>query len=317
MIITLKDTTASEVASRINQVREERGSAALGRVLTLIVVVSDMLDVEQAIDISDAASREHPCRVIVVVEPTDTGGKARLGAQIRIGDEAGPSDVIILEPRGAAAGSLDTLVMPLVLSDTPVVAYWPNQPPMNPGQHPLGRIAVRRITDARSTECPVSTLLDLGPVYTPGDSDLSWASVTLWRALLATMVENFTEAPVSIRVTGHSTHPASFLIAAWLTHGMGILAERKDDPAAHTITGVYFRFADGSQTALTRHADSSVAHLTRTGLARTDVNLPRRGVQDCLMEELRRLDPDVFYGNLLTHDLPSMPGIHQATCDER
>ncbi|MDN6429467.1 MAG: oxidoreductase, partial [Propionibacterium sp.] len=63
MIITLKDTTAAEVASRIIEMRDQRGSAALGRVLTLIVVVDDLIDVDRAIDISDAASREHPCRV--------------------------------------------------------------------------------------------------------------------------------------------------------------------------------------------------------------------------------------------------------------
>lgn len=304
MIITLKDTTAAEVAQRINQLREERGSSALGRVLTLIIIVADMLDVEKAIAISDAASREHPCRVIVVVEPEDLTGRARLGAQIRVGGDAGPSDVIILQPHGEAAEALDTLVMPLVLSDTPVVAYWPNQPPANPGDHPLGRIAVRRITDARSTECPVDSLIELGKVYSPGDTDLSWASVTLWRALLATMVEQFDEAPTSILVTGNATHPSSFLVAAWLGHGMGMPAERETDPGAATITGVHFQFADGSETSLTRRTGSSVAHLTRTGLARTDVNLPRRSVQDCLMEELRRLDPDVFYGTLLTHNLP-------------
>lgn len=38
-----------------------------------------------------------------------------------------------------------------------------------------------------------------------------------------------------------------------------------------------------------------------------DVNLARRSVQDCLMEELRRLDPDAFYGRLLTQALPLLP----------
>ena len=154
MIITLKDTTSHEIASRIVRLREDRGATTLGRVLTLIIVVPDLIDVDHAIEISDAASREHPCRVIVVVDSPDSEKPARLNAQIRVGDTAGPSDVIVLEPKGKAASALDTLVMPLLLSDTPVVTYWPVTAPHNPGEHPLGRIAIRRITDSRGSECP-------------------------------------------------------------------------------------------------------------------------------------------------------------------
>lgn len=307
MIITLKDTTASEVASRIVELRDQRGSAALGRVLTLIVVVDDLIDVDHAIEISDAASREHPCRVIVVVDSGDRSATPRLNAQIRIGGEAGPSDVVVLEPRGDAANDLDTLVMPLLLSDTPVVTYWPNTPPENPGEHPLGRIAVRRITDSRSTECPMTTLVALSHVYTPGDTDLAWSGITLWRAMLTTIIEGFDRAPASIRVTGHPTHPSSFLVTAWLKRRLRLPITRQTDDSAVTITGVHFSFEDGSEVSLTRHAASSVAHLTRTGLESVEINLSRRSVQDCLMEELRRLDPDIFYGALLTGTLPRLP----------
>ncbi|WP_115727336.1 glucose-6-phosphate dehydrogenase assembly protein OpcA [Actinomyces culturomici] len=307
MIITLKDTTSLEVASRIVALRDDRGATALGRVLTLIIVVPDLIDVDRAIEISDAASREHPCRVIVVVDSGSMDGPARLNAQIRVGDAAGPSDVIVLEPKGEAASALDTLVMPLLLSDTPVVAFWPVTPPANPGEHPLGRIAVRRITDSRETECPLKTLLGLARSYTPGDTDLGWSGVTLWRALLAAVAHEFPEPPVSALVTGHETHPSSFLVAAWIRRQFGIEVERVTDPEALTITGVHFRFADDSEVSLQRSATSSVAHLHRTGLETADVNLPRRSVQDCLMEELRRLDPDAYYGALLTEELPLLP----------
>ncbi|MDN6793617.1 MAG: glucose-6-phosphate dehydrogenase assembly protein OpcA [Propionibacterium sp.] len=309
MIITLKDTTAAEVASRIIEMRDQRGSAALGRVLTLIVVVDDLIDVDRAIEISDAASREHPCRVIVVVEPAEPSGPARLNAQIRVGGEAGPSDVVVLEPRGDAATGLDTLVMPLLLSDTPVVTYWPNTPPDNPGEHPLGVFAVRRITDSRQTECPMRTLMDLARVYTPGDTDLAWSGVTLWRALVATVVEGFESAPTRIRVTGHATHPSSFLMAAWLHRRTGVPVSHEADPEARTLTGVHFSFEGGAEVSLTRRAASQVAHLARSGLDTTYVNLPRRSTQDCLMEELRRLDPDVFYSEVLTEDLPRLPEV--------
>ena len=207
MIITLKNTTSAEVASRIVELRDERGSAALSRVLTLLICVPDLIDVDNAIEVSDAVSREHPCRVIVIVEPESTEGTARLNAQIRVGDAAGLSDIIILEPRGEAASNIDSLVMPLLQSDTPVVTYWPVVPPQNPGAHPLGRLAVKRITDSRATECPMDTLSALSAVYTPGDTDLAWAGVTLWRALLAAIAEDFDRLPTSIRVAGNATHP--------------------------------------------------------------------------------------------------------------
>ncbi len=306
MIITLKDTTASQVGTQLNELRQSRGSAALGRVLTLIIVVSDMIDVDRAIEISDAASREHPCRVLVVVESAQSDAPARLNAQIRVGGEAGVSEVIILEPRGPAATDLDTLVMPLLLSDTPVVAYWPNEPPANPAEHPLGHIAVRRITDARTQECPVRTLGELARVYQPGDTDLSWASVTQWRAVLATIIEQFHEAPTDVVVTGHATHPASYMVAAWLRHCLRVPIRRLTDRSAITITGVHFMFADGSEVALTRPPGSSVAYVSRVGLKPAEVNLARRSVQDCLMEELRRLDPDEFYGPILLEDVPRL-----------
>lgn len=307
MIITLKDTTSHEIASRIVGLREDRGATALGRVLTLIIVVPDLIDVDRAIEISDAASREHPCRVIVVVDSPDAEGHARLNAQIRVGDAAGPSDVIVLEPKGAAASALDTLVMPLLLSDTPVVTYWPVSAPQDPGDHPLGRIAIRRITDSRGAECPLKTLLELSEHYTPGDTDLGWAGVTLWRALLAAIAGEFEEMPESVLVRGHETHPSSFLVAAWIHRMLGIPVARETDPEALTVTGVHFRFADGSEVSLQRRAVSNVAHLHRSGLDTAEVNLPRRSVQDCLMEELRRLDPDVLYGEILTKDLYQLP----------
>ena len=306
MIITLKNTTSAEVASRIVELRDERGSAALSRVLTLLICVPDLIDVDKAIEVSDAVSREHPCRVIVIVEPESTAGNALLNAQIRVGDAAGLSDIIILEPRGEAASNIDSLVMPLLQSDTPVVTYWPVTPPENPGAHPLGRLAVKRITDSRATECPMETLSALSLVYTPGDIDLAWAGVTLWRALLAAVAEDFDRLPTSIRVAGNATHPSPFLVAAWLHHQLGVPVDRIVDREAHTITDITFFFDDDTTVSLSRSATSSVARLSRPGLEDRSVNLARRSVQDSLMEDLRRLDPDVYYGELLTTELPRL-----------
>lgn len=300
MIEILNETTSGQIAQRIVQLREEAGTHTFGRVLTLIVAVDSIEAIDHAIEVSEAASREHPCRVIVVVEGlSGADGQSMLNAQIRFGEDTGPSDIIILTPYGQAATDLDSLVAPLLLPDTPIVTFWPQEPPLSPADHPLGRLAMRRLTDTRQTQCPVESLRRLAQVYRPGDSDLAWSSVTLWRALLASIAQDFNALPTRILVTGHASHPSSFLIASWLEHQTGIEASWELDPAAETITGVHFYFDDKSVVSLTRETSQSVAYLERPGLDTAPVNLPRRSVHDCLMEELRRLQPDVFYERII------------------
>lgn len=301
MIELMPHTTSSQVAHRIVQLREEAGAQTFGRVLTLIVALDSLDAIDNAVLVAEAASREHPCRVIFVVEGlVSEEGTSFLNAEIRFGEDTGPSDVIILKPYGGSSTDLDSLVMPLLLPDTPVVTFWPGQPPVSPSEHPLGRLAIRRITDTRQTDCPADALRVLAAHYAPGDTDLAWSSVTLWRALLASIAEDFTELPVQIRVTGHATHPSSFLIAAWLEQMSLIDTVWEHDPEAATVTGAHFVFADGSCTSLTRATGHSVAYLKRPGLEDAPVNLPRRSVQDCLMEELRRMNPDVFYEQIIS-----------------
>ena len=131
--------------------------------------------------------------------------------------------------------------------------------------------------------------------------------MTLWRALLAAIAEDFDRLPASVLVRGHATHPSSYLVAAWLHHQLGVPVSRETDPEAQTVTQVSFLFDDGTEVSLSRPASSSVARLARPGLDDAPASLPRRSVQDCLMEELRRLDPDAYYGRLLTQEVPLIP----------
>jgi glucose-6-phosphate dehydrogenase assembly protein OpcA len=45
--------------------------------------------------------------------------------------------------------------------------------------------------------------------------------------------------------------------------------------------------------------DGAVATLSRPGVPDSTIALPRRGLPDLLSEELRRLDPDEVYGDVL------------------
>ena len=156
MIIDMPSTTTNDVNKRLVKLRDEGGAVALGRVLTLVIDVGTS-DVEESIEAANYASREYPCRVIVIAPSTRTGTDV-LDAQIRIGGDAGASEVIVLRPSGALRDHGDTLVIPLLLPDAPIVAWWPFEPPADPAHDPIGRMAQRRITDSTKCTQPLEAL---------------------------------------------------------------------------------------------------------------------------------------------------------------
>lgn len=310
MIIELKDTTSSRVASRLVLVREEGGVVALGRVLTLIVLANGRENVEKAIATANVASREHPSRVIVINTAT-SGDADGLDAEIRVGGDAGASEVVVLHPRGGAVVDQDTLVTPLLLPDTPIVAYWVGATPENPSAEPVGRMAQRRITDlisaitdTESSHKARDCFAALGANYRPGDTDLSWARITTWRALIAAELDGASSALQSIEVYGAPDRPSMYLLGGWLRARLGIPVHVHESSRIH-ITELDLNFADGP-VRITRPEGEIVATIARVGHPDERTNLPPRTDTDCLMEELRRLDPDETYAAALAHAVRSL-----------
>jgi glucose-6-phosphate dehydrogenase assembly protein OpcA len=124
MIIDLPSTTASAVNHALIDLRERGGAVALGRVLTLVIVTEDFTRVEESIEAASEASREHPCRVLVVAWGLKRAG-TRLDAQIRVGGDAGASEVFVLCLYGPLVDHADSVVIPLLFPDNPVVVWWP------------------------------------------------------------------------------------------------------------------------------------------------------------------------------------------------
>ena len=124
MITDLKDTTTSKVSKEIVAMREKGGVVALGRVLTLVVVTSLGYE-EEAILAANAASREHPCRIIALVD-AGSAEKTRLDAQIRVGGDAGAAEVVVLYGYGQLAKESESLVAAQLLTAAPIVAWWPH-----------------------------------------------------------------------------------------------------------------------------------------------------------------------------------------------
>ncbi|XVS62470.1 glucose-6-phosphate dehydrogenase assembly protein OpcA [Actinosynnema sp. CA-299493] len=293
MIIDLPSTTTSQVNTKLVRLREEGGAVTLGRVLTLVIVTDDGTKTEDAIDAANDASREHPCRVIVVARGARKAAP-RLDAQIRVGGDAGASEVIVLRLYGELANEGASCVVPLLLPDTPVVAWWPNEAPAVPAEDPIGQLAQRRITDAAAEKSPIRALEQRRLGYTPGDTDLAWTRLTLWRAMLASAFdlppyEKVTEAEVS----GEVDSPSTDLLAAWLAGCLRVPVKRLRASRGEGIVDV--RLERRSGVVELSRPDGKVGTLTQPGQPERRVALQRRQVRDCLAEELRRLDPDEVY----------------------
>lgn len=309
MIVDLPATTTSAVSKALVKIREENGVVALGRVLTL-VIATPIGEVEEAIEAANDASREHPMRVIVLSR--NTSGReaedARLDAEIRVGGDAGASEVIVLRAYGDTATDEEGLVTSLLLPDAPVVVWWPREAPESPRNSSLGRIAQRRITDAAASDDPVAALESLGRNYSPGDTDFAWTRLTLWRAQLAAVLDQPPyESVTGISVSGSSDSPSTELLAAWLQQQLDVpVTLDVTDPVdgLSGIHGVHLERASGTIT-LDRLVPG-VATLTQPNQPNHDISLPRRSLRDCLAEELRRLDPDDLFGEVVRNGLGAL-----------
>ncbi|WP_300592519.1 glucose-6-phosphate dehydrogenase assembly protein OpcA [Microbacterium sp.] len=299
MIVDLPDTTVSKISRALIDVREEGGAVALGRVLTLIIVTTNG-GTEDGIEAANDASREHPMRVISL--RLDPEGEPKLDAEIRVGGDAGASEVVVLRASGAAASNVESLVTGLLLPDAPVVVWWPDNPPATPSHSPLGRIAQRRITDASTVPFEATRVAHLGDCYSPGDTDLAWTRLTHWREQLAAVLDQPPYEPITaVEVRGAATSPSTALLAAWLRLTLGVPVEWHYLSPEEWSDGIKsVRLTRASGDIVLERSSAAIARLSQPGQPQHDLVLPRRTLRECLAEELRRLDADLLYGRVIT-----------------
>ncbi|MGJ6124667.1 glucose-6-phosphate dehydrogenase assembly protein OpcA [Mycolicibacterium sp. Y3] len=290
MILDLPDTDTGAINKKIVELREEGGAITLGRVLTLVVAPDSESLLEESIEAANAASREHPCRVIVVIPGDRLTTEARLDAQLRVGRDAGANEVVVLHLSGPLANHASSVVMPFLLPDTPVVTWWPDLAPAKPAEDPLGKLAIRRITDATNGADPLACIKSRLAGYSPGDTDLAWSRITYWRALLAATLDQAPYDPItSVLVSGLKDEPALDILAGWL-------AGRLDCPVSRAVGELKVELTRASETiVLSRPQEGITATLTRTGRPDAQIPLARRETRDCLAEDMRRLDADEIY----------------------
>src|ERR1039457_4305555 len=293
MLIDLTDTTTRAIHDALTRARDQLGGPTTGVVLNLIIM-TDEASQHDAIRAASQAGREHPCRVLGVIA-RNPAGSARLDAEIRTGEGA-PGQTVLLRLYGPTGQHADSVVVPLLVPDTPVVTWWPAAAPVVPSADPLGILAQRRVTDAAAAGTPAAALAALAAGYRPGDTDLSWTRATTWRSLLAATLDQPHGEITGGAVSAEETNPTADLIAAWLSGRLGA-GFRRDVSVGPGITGVRFQTSDGDIT-ITR-PDGRTATLSRPGDPERRVALHRREIAELLAEELRRLNPDEVYGETL------------------
>ncbi|MET9727578.1 glucose-6-phosphate dehydrogenase assembly protein OpcA [Streptomyces zaomyceticus] len=299
MKIDLTDTNSSKINKAILEGRRAVGTPAVGAVLTLLVV-TDEENAYDAVKAANDASREHPSRTLVVIKrhartPRERN-ETRLDAEVRLGSDAGSGETVLLRLYGELGARADSVVLPLLLPDAPVVVWWPVDAPEVPSRDPLGVLAQRRITDMYAVEDPLAALEARAASYAPGDTDLAWTRLTPWRSMLAASLDQAPLTVTSAAVESEAENPSAELLARWFEVRLGVTVDRivTDGPV---VTAVRMGTADG-EIRIDR-PEGPVARLAIPGQPSRVLALKVRTTAELIAEELRRLDPDEAYAAAL------------------
>ena len=292
----LADTRSAGIAAALVEARTDAGSPAMGMVMTLVVVV-DEDHAAQAMECAREASHEHPARVLGVILG-DGRGRARVDAQVGTG--AGWSgETALIRLHGEVVKHPESVVLPLLLPDSPVAVWWPVDAPHDPAADPLGALAQRRVTDAAgATTARTRAIQRQAAAYAPGNTDLAWTRLTPWRALLAAALDQHPSTVIEASVDAEKTSPSADLLVAWLASCLRVDVTRHTSPGPG-LTEVTMTTAEG-EISITR-PDGLLARFRSPGQPDRPVALKRRTVPELLAEELRRLDEDDTYAAVARH----------------
>ena len=267
-----------------------------GIALTLVVVV-DHENLEEAEEAATIAASRHPMRMLVVIRRQFDAPVPRLDAEVTIGGRLGPGESVVLRMYGRLGLHAESVTLPLLAPDAPVVTWWHGSSPDVIAHDPLGVFAERRITDVLRSADPKAALHQRAVDFAPGDTDLAWTRLTPWRVALASAFDGVHRHPQSAIVRAGKNEPSALLLCGWLSARLGIdvsLEGTDDEP----LGGVEIAFADGRTTTATLEHSSLV--LRREGQQDSFMPFGERPLGELLAEELRRLDHDHVYAEALS-----------------
>jgi glucose-6-phosphate dehydrogenase assembly protein OpcA len=294
-VTTLWDTTGTAVVQALAAERRSGGAVTSGLALTLVVVLEEKNAAEVEAAVAIAAAR-HPMRVIMVLRHHIEAPVPRLDAEVSIGGRYGPGESVVLRMFGRLALHAESVTLPLLAPDAPVVAWWYSETPEVIAYDPLGVFADRRITNVIRDADPAASLQQRAKDYAPGDTDLTWTVITPWRAALASAFDTASSPAQSVVVYGNPVDPSAQLLAGWLSSRLGIYVPVEKAEGKY-ISSVSVAFEDGHTVQMSNEGYKLL--MRRPGQLDTIAPFPQRTTGDMLAEELRRLDADQPYGEAL------------------
>ena len=235
-MIELIETNAAGIAAEFVAARLRAGSPAMGMVMTLVIVV-DEEGAPDAMRAARQASHEHPARVLGVILG-DARGAAQVNAQVGTGD-GWTGETALIRLKGEVVKHPESVVLPLLLPDSPVSMWWPSDPPADPATDSLGQLAQRRITDAAAAVRGKGRAIHAQcSSYSPGNTDLAWTRITPWRALLAAALDQHQPRVTGGSVTAERISPSADLLVAWLSDRLKVDVARgnSDGPGITEVT---------------------------------------------------------------------------------
>ena len=235
-----------ELTSLWQQASDEEDHGVIrSSILNLLVYAPKNADAELVNDLLTGITAAHPCRAVLMI--ADRAGAAKLQAQVTSRCTA-PTETsrqvcceqVTITAGGSAVADVPSAVAPLLLSDLPVYLWWRAVPRIEDKAlfQKLADISDRVIIDSAFFNDPhgdiakMATVLNDTPRWT-AISDLNWARLTAWRALLAgfyDVVEYRGELDQLERVVieyapatvGPSAIPArALLLGGWLASRLG------------------------------------------------------------------------------------------------
>ena len=212
----LENTDASQIAAALLQARRAAGSPAMGMVLTLVIVVPEE-DAEDALG-RGTGGREGASRPGCSGSSWAPSAAApTITAEIRTGHGIA-GELALIRLSGEVTRHPESVVLPLLLPDSPVVVWWPTKAPDRPGRGPARTSSA---PGASPTPPQVPTgrakaMLAQCASYAPGNTDLAWTRITPWRALLAAALDQVDGKVTGISVTAERISPSADLLGAWL-----------------------------------------------------------------------------------------------------
>ncbi|SSC25444.1 Glucose-6-phosphate dehydrogenase assembly protein OpcA, partial [Klenkia terrae] len=305
-VSTLWDTNGSAIVKELAAQRRTGGAVMSGVALTL-VVVADEDRVAEAEAAAAAAAEVHPCRLLVVVRRQVEAPSPRLDAEVLIGGRLGPGEAVVMRMYGRLGLHAESVVLPLLAADAPVVTWWFSAAPDRIETDALGVIANRRVTDSLMAADGVAALRQRAEDFAPGDTDLAWTRSTPWRSTLASTLDAVVGrrgGPVQVlagQVVGDPENPTAQLVAGWLSARCGCKVTVEAGQRSTGSKGIDTVVLTLDQDEEVRLTDDRKGGAVISQPYRPDstVALTKRSLGELIGEEMKRLDSDEPYREAL------------------